>query len=50
MLHTELQKCLLGQITAQDVLTNIGAELTTRMKAYLEANEGATVAAPLSLQ
>lgn len=50
MFHNELQKYLLGQQSSADTLNNIGAELTKRMKAYLEENEGATVEAPLSLQ
>lgn len=50
MLHTEVQKYLLGQQSAEDVLNNIGTVLTERMKAYLAENEGATVVKPLSLQ
>lgn len=49
-LHTELQKYLLGEQTAEDVLNNIGDELTTRMKTYLEENEGATIETPKTMQ
>jgi multiple sugar transport system substrate-binding protein len=45
-MHTEIQKYLLGQQSAADVLNNIGNELTARMKKYLADNEGATVEAP----
>ncbi|MGL6200626.1 MAG: ABC transporter substrate-binding protein [Lachnospiraceae bacterium] len=50
MFHTELQKYLLGQQSAEDVLNNIGEELTTRMKEYLAANEGAVIESPKKLQ
>lgn len=45
-MHTEIQKYLLGQQSAADVLNNIGNELTARMKKYLADNEGSTIEAP----
>lgn len=49
MMHAELQKCLLGKQTAEDVLVNIGTELENRMKAYLEENPDAAVETPSAL-
>lgn len=49
-LHTELQKCLLGDQTAEELMTTIGTELETRMKAYLADNEGAVVESPQTMQ
>ncbi len=49
-LHTELQRYLLGEETAEDVLNGIGEELTSRMKTYLEENEGSTIESPKTLQ
>ena len=43
MLHTEVQKYLLGQQSSVDVMTNIGTEMEKRMKAYLAENEGTSV-------
>ena len=43
MLHTEVQKYLLGQQSAEDVMTHIGTEMEKRMKAYLAENEGTSV-------
>ena len=50
MFHTELQKYLLGQQSAEDVLNHIGDELTTRMKQYLADNEGSTIESPKTMQ
>lgn len=50
MFHTELQKYLLGQQSAEDVLNHIGDELTARMKQYLADNEGAEVEKPKTMQ
>ena len=50
MFHTEFQKVLLGQQTAQDMMTHIGDELEARMKQYLADNEGSTVESPKSMQ
>jgi len=49
MFHVELQKYLSGKQKAEDVLENIGIELTSRMQIYLAANEGASVEAPAVL-
>ena len=43
MLHTEVQKYLLGQQSGVDVMTKIGNEMEKRMKAYLAENPGTTV-------
>ncbi|MEG0720391.1 MAG: sugar ABC transporter substrate-binding protein [Lachnospiraceae bacterium] len=50
MFHAELQKYLLGQQSAEEVLKNIGDELTTRMKKYLADNQGATIETPKTMQ
>lgn len=49
MFHVELQKYLSGKQKAEDVLDNIGIELTSRMQIYLAANEGASVEEPAVL-
>ena len=46
MMHTEIQKYLLGQQSGADVMNHIGEELEARMKKYLADNPGATVEAP----
>ncbi len=48
--HAEFQKVLLEQQTSEEFLNVIGDELTTRMKAYLEENEGAVVESPKTMQ
>ena len=45
-MHTEIQKYLLGQQTAADVMNNLGNELTARMKQYLADNPDATIESP----
>lgn len=50
MFHTELQKYLLGQQSAEDVLNHIGDELTTRMKQYLADNKDAAVETPKTIK
>ena len=50
VLHTELQRVLLGDQTAEEFLNTIGTELETRMKTYLEENEGSAVEAPQTMQ
>ncbi len=50
MFHTELQRYLLGDQSAEDVLNNIGTELTTRMQEYLAENPDATVETPKTPQ
>lgn len=47
MMHTEIQKYLLGQQSAKDALFNVCTELETRMKKYLADNPDATVEAPI---
>lgn len=46
MMHTEIQKYLLGEQSAKDVLVNIGTELESRMKKYLRENPGTKVEEP----
>lgn len=43
MLHEEVQKYLLGEQSAEDVLNNIANELTKRMKKYLAENPDAVI-------
>lgn len=50
MFHTELQKYLLGQQSAQDVLNHIGDELTARMKQYLADNKDGSIESPKTMQ
>lgn len=50
MLHNELQKVLLDQQTAKDMLDHFDKELTARMKKYLADNEGATIDTPKTMR
>lgn len=47
--HEEMQKYLLGEKSAQDVMTELGTELTSRMKQYLADNPGTEVQKPMSV-
>ena len=47
MMHTEIQKYLLGQQSAKDALFNVCEELQARMKQYLADNPDVTVEVPL---
>ena len=50
MLHVELQNYLLGNQSAEDVLKNIGDELTARMQQHLADNPDAEVETPKTMQ
>ena len=47
--HEEMQKYLLGEKTAQQVMTELGEEVTERMQTYLKDNEGSTIETPKSV-
>ncbi|WP_455436199.1 hypothetical protein [Hungatella hathewayi] len=48
--HEEMQKYLLGERSAEEVMTKLGTELTERMKKYLEENPGVLVESPRSME
>ena len=47
MMHLEIQKYLVGEQSAKDVLFNIGTELERRMKQYLKVHPGTKVEEPV---
>lgn len=47
--HEDLQSYLLGEKTSEEVMSELGNELTDRMKQYMEDNPGTSVESPRSM-